>query len=49
LDPSRYTGLCTQFAERGALRAREVAAAIEARQTPQNELTGVMQGGPSHG
>ncbi len=34
LDPARYTGLCPQFAERGALRAREVAAAIEARQTP---------------
>jgi adenylosuccinate lyase len=33
LDPARYTGLCPQFAERGALRAREVAAAIEARQT----------------
>jgi adenylosuccinate lyase len=49
LDPARYTGLCPQFAERGALRARDVAAAIEARQTPQNELTGVMQGGPSHG
>jgi 3-carboxy-cis,cis-muconate cycloisomerase len=28
LDPSRYTGLCPQFAERGAVRAREVAAAI---------------------
>src|ERR671918_1148332 len=40
LDPARYTGLCPQFAERGALRAREVAAAIEARQTLQSELTG---------
>jgi 3-carboxy-cis,cis-muconate cycloisomerase len=35
LDPARYTGLCPQFAERGALRAREVAAAIEARQAPR--------------
>jgi 3-carboxy-cis,cis-muconate cycloisomerase len=33
LDPARYTGLCPQFAERGAARAREVAAAIEASQT----------------
>jgi adenylosuccinate lyase len=31
LDPSRYTGLCPQFAEHGARRAREVAAAIAAR------------------
>src|SRR5262245_1124872 len=28
LDPARYTGLCSQFAERGAARAREVARAI---------------------
>jgi len=32
LDPSRYTGLCRQFAEAGALRARQTAAAIAARQ-----------------
>jgi adenylosuccinate lyase len=31
LDPSRYTGLCRQFAERGAARAREIAAAIDRR------------------
>jgi 3-carboxy-cis,cis-muconate cycloisomerase len=31
LDPARYTGLCRQFAERGAARAREIAASIAAR------------------
>jgi adenylosuccinate lyase len=31
LDPAPYTGLCRQFAERGAARAREVAAGIERR------------------
>lgn len=31
LDPARYTGLCRQFAERGAARAREIAAAIASR------------------
>src|SRR6266568_1443949 len=31
LDPARYTGLCREFAERGAAMAREVAAAIERR------------------
>jgi adenylosuccinate lyase len=31
LDPTRYTGLCRHFAERGAIRAREVAGAIERR------------------
>jgi adenylosuccinate lyase len=31
LDPARYTGLCRQFAERGAARAREIAATIAAR------------------
>jgi adenylosuccinate lyase len=35
LDPSRYIGLCPQFAERGAVRAREVAAALESRQAHQ--------------
>ena len=35
LDPARYIGLCPQFAERGAVRAREVAAALEAQQTPR--------------
>ncbi len=35
LDPAQYTGLCRQFAERGALRARETAAAIEERETKQ--------------
>lgn len=33
LDPAQYSGLCRQFAERGALRARETAAAIEERET----------------
>jgi 3-carboxy-cis,cis-muconate cycloisomerase len=28
LDPARYSGLCQQFAERGALRARETVAAM---------------------
>jgi 3-carboxy-cis,cis-muconate cycloisomerase len=31
LDPARYTGLCRQFAERGAARAREIAATIASR------------------
>jgi 3-carboxy-cis,cis-muconate cycloisomerase len=31
LDPVRYTGLCRQFAERGAAVGREVAAAIKDR------------------
>jgi 3-carboxy-cis,cis-muconate cycloisomerase len=31
LDPAQYTGLCSQFAERGAGRARETAAAIRQR------------------
>jgi hypothetical protein len=29
LDPARYTGLCHQFAERGAATAREIAATIK--------------------
>ncbi len=33
LDPARYTGLCSQFAERGAARGRECAAAIARRTT----------------
>jgi hypothetical protein len=28
LDPARYTGLCRQFAEEGALRAQNTAAAL---------------------
>ena len=28
LDPARYTGLCRQFAEEGALRARNTASAL---------------------
>jgi 3-carboxy-cis,cis-muconate cycloisomerase len=28
LDPARYTGLCREFAERGAARAREVSAML---------------------
>ncbi len=31
LDPARYAGLCRQFAERGAARARAIAAAIVSR------------------
>lgn len=31
LDPAQYTGLCRQFAERGAVRARETATAIRQR------------------
>src|SRR5262245_26618459 len=31
LDPARYTGLCSQFAERGAAQAREVAATLARR------------------
>ena len=31
LDPAQYTGLCRQFAERGAAAAREMAAAITQR------------------
>jgi adenylosuccinate lyase len=31
LDPARYAGLCRQFAERGAARAHQVAAAITSR------------------
>jgi adenylosuccinate lyase len=34
LDPARYTGLCRQFAERGAAHAREVAATIQRRTPP---------------
>lgn len=31
LDPAQYTGLCRQFAELGAIQAREVAAALARR------------------
>jgi len=31
LDPARYTGLCREFAERGAAAGREIAAAISSR------------------
>jgi len=31
LDPARYTGLCRDFAERGAAAGREIAAAISSR------------------
>jgi len=31
LDPARYTGLCRQFAERGAAQARAVAASLAPR------------------
>jgi adenylosuccinate lyase len=29
LDPAKYTGLCQQFAERGAVRARQLAAMLD--------------------
>jgi adenylosuccinate lyase len=32
LDPAQYSGLCRYFAERGAVQAREAAAAIEQSQ-----------------
>jgi 3-carboxy-cis,cis-muconate cycloisomerase len=31
LEPAQYTGMCIPFAERGALKAREVANAIKQR------------------
>src|SRR5262245_13017632 len=31
LDPARYAGLCSQFAERGAAHAREIAEMIRSR------------------
>jgi adenylosuccinate lyase len=31
LDPAQYTGLCCQFAEQGAVRARDTAAAVTQR------------------
>src|SRR5215468_2554805 len=33
LDPARYTGLCSRFAERGAAQAREVAATLGRRRS----------------
>jgi hypothetical protein len=30
LDPARYTGLCRQFAEESAIRARKTAATLAA-------------------
>jgi adenylosuccinate lyase len=45
LDPARYTGLCPQFAARGALRAREAATALEARQSPRTKMAAVMSAG----
>jgi adenylosuccinate lyase len=36
LDPARYTGLCQQFAERGATRARQVTAMIGTWETQEN-------------
>ena len=35
LDPAQYTGLCSQFAERGAAQAHETAAAITRRLASQ--------------
>jgi adenylosuccinate lyase len=39
LDPARYTGLCRQFAERGARAGREMAAALRAR-TDRRRVSG---------
>src|SRR5882724_4186825 len=39
LDPARYTGLCREFAERGAAAGREIAAAIEFR-AAERKLSG---------
>ena len=39
LDPARYTGLCRQFAERGAATARDIAAAIQRRRTERGRTT----------
>ena len=36
LDPARYTGLCREFAERGAARGREIAADIAGRAAPRS-------------
>jgi len=36
LDPVRYTGLCREFAERGAAMGREIATAIERRAAPRS-------------
>lgn len=36
LDPARYTGLCSQFAERQARRAREIVQAIETQRAPES-------------
>jgi 3-carboxy-cis,cis-muconate cycloisomerase len=44
LDPARYTGLCPQFAERGAVRAREVAAAIESQHSPKMKAAPTRRG-----
>jgi len=38
LDPARYTGLCRQFAERGAVMGREIAAGIEYRMTGRSPV-----------
>ena len=35
LDPARYTGLCRQFAERGASSARAIAASLTAPSRPR--------------
>ena len=37
LNPAQYTGLCSQFAERGAKRALEVATAVEKRLTQETD------------
>jgi hypothetical protein len=39
LDPARYTGLCRQFAERGAATAREIAAMINHRAANRGRAT----------
>jgi adenylosuccinate lyase len=37
LDPARYTGLCRQFAERGAVMGREIAATIKSRTSGRHQ------------
>jgi adenylosuccinate lyase len=45
LDPARYAGLCPEFAERGAARAREVAAGIRSSSgAPSRTLAGAGRG-----
>jgi 3-carboxy-cis,cis-muconate cycloisomerase len=40
LDPARYTGLCREFAERGAARARAIATTITSTLDGRRPSTG---------